>query len=258
MNTNVPKTPKYLTAIEKERYKILGLDPRSPAADFSRTPILIPKSIAMMKVRSQDNLNRKGSYETDVYNSRSSWHEPSILLGNNADVEFLPDFASKRLKQLDSETRAELNIREKPESDTDSSVFVSEEDITVIKNTKSKITNDRSSLVTDEQTFTSIDKRGDSTSKQNDCEDVIEENMRTMQIKDDNKIKIWHDSMVPEENVPGKVEEKEIREAEKMQKKEDIEGNVKKVPKIDVKFKSDEKKIFSPNNYDNEVLKVNL
>lgn len=290
LDTDVTKTPKNLTVIEKERYRILGLDPRSPAADFSRTPILVPKSLALMKARSQDNLTRKGSYETDVYNPRNSWQETSISL-DNADIQLLPDIASKRLKELDSETQAELNILDihEPDSDdSDSSVF-EEEDITVIKNINIKITNDRS-LVTDEWTFTTIDKREDSADKQNNHKDVIEQNMRAMQIKDDNKIKIWHDSSVSKKNVPSEMEQKEIQEniegelfqeeilrksimhneysanntsplksvkMENIQKKEDVEDNIKKIPKTDVKLKSDEKKIYSPDSkYGNEVPKV--
>lgn len=286
-DTNIETTPRKLTAIEKERYRILGLDPRSPAADFNRTPILLPKSLALLKARSQDNLNRKGSYETDVYNPRNSWQERSILL-SDSEIELLPDIASKRLKQLNSETRAELNILNVPVSDTDSSVFGSEENITVIKNSKSKSTNDRS-LITDEQTFAATDKREDNTNKQNDRMDVIEQNMRTMRTKDDNKIKIWHDAVASEEQVPSrKVKEEEIREnierelsqedvlkenltldeyttkntsPSKLMKianvpKKEVEENMRKILKTDV-IKSDEKKVFSPDNkYGNEVPKV--
>ncbi|XP_014479632.1 PREDICTED: uncharacterized protein LOC106746956 [Dinoponera quadriceps] len=286
LNATVVKTPKNLTAIEKERYRILGLDPRSPAADFNRTPILIPKSLAMIKARSQDNLNRKGSYETDVYNPRNSWQEASISL-DNTEIQLLPDIASKRLRELDSETRAELNIFHIPDSDFDSSVFTSEEDLTVIKNSKFKITNDKS-LITSERTLTTTDKREGSTSGQNDYKDVIEENMKAIRIKDDNKIKIWHDSSISEESVLSKVEEEEVREnikgelsqkkmlkedicdehtaknsspsklinIENIQKKEDVGENVRKILKSDVKFKSDEKKIFSPDSkYSNEAPK---
>ncbi|XP_011154737.2 uncharacterized protein LOC105192359 [Harpegnathos saltator] len=280
-DTNIAKTPKNLTAIEKERYRILGLDPRSPAADFNRTPILIPKSLAMLKARSQDNLNRKGSYDTDVYNPRNSWQETSISL-DNTEIQLLPDIASKRLKQLDSETRAELNILDISKSDSDSSIFVSEEDLTVIKNSDLKLTNDRS-LVTDEGT--AIDKQEDNMDKQNDREDVIEQNMKSMRIKDDNKIKIWHDSSISEENVISKekkegrkkIEREPSREEilkenifdeytvknislskptkmENNQKEEDGE-NIDKILKTDVKLKS-EKKIFSPDSkYGNEVVK---
>ncbi|XP_032672926.1 uncharacterized protein LOC116844904 [Odontomachus brunneus] len=290
LDTNVAKTPKNLTLIEKERYRILGLDPRSPAADFSRTPILVPKSLALLKARSQDNLNRKGSYETDVYNPRNSWQETSISL-DNTEMQLLPDIASKRLKELDSKTQTELNILDIHESDSDNSdsnVFVNEEDVTVIKNTNIKMTNNRS-LVTDKWTFTEIDKQEDSKDKQNDYKDVIEQNMRSMQIKEDNKIKIWHDSSVSEKNVPSEIEQKEIQEniegelfreeilkenimhdeylvnsispskfikIENIQKKEDVGGDIKKIPKTDAKLKSDEKKIYSPDSkYCNEVPK---
>lgn len=239
-----------------------------------------------MKARSQDNLNRKGSYETDVYNPRNSWQETSISL-DNAEIHLLPDIASKRLKELNSETQAVLNIldiHKFDSDDSDSSVFVNQEDVTVIKNTKLKMTSDKS-LVTDEWTFTATDNQEDNADKQNDHKNIVEQSMMAMQIKDDNKIKIWHDSSVSKKNVPGKMKEEEIQEnneekeilrkntihmedpandtsssksikIENIQKKENVGGNTKRTPKTDVKLPLDEKKIYNPDKYGNEGSKV--
>ncbi|CAK9811258.1 hypothetical protein ANTPLA_LOCUS6953 [Anthophora plagiata] len=107
-NTKVPSTftvnniidKKLLTAIGKERYDILGLDPRSPAADFDRTPILMPKSIERLKARSQESLHRRGSYDTDIFYPRFSYCEMSSEF-NVTEIQALPDLATCAMKKLD-------------------------------------------------------------------------------------------------------------------------------------------------------------
>ncbi|XP_043250475.1 uncharacterized protein LOC122396290 [Colletes gigas] len=106
-NTDSPVTPtvnnlnviKRMTSIEKERYDILGLDPRSPAANFDRTPILPPKSIQRLKARSQECLHRQGSYETDVLYPRLSYCE-MLSQFNIPEIQALPDLTAERIEAL--------------------------------------------------------------------------------------------------------------------------------------------------------------
>ncbi|XP_046741748.1 uncharacterized protein LOC124408672 [Diprion similis] len=82
------------TLVDELRYRIFGLDPRSPAADFSRTPILSPKSIRRLKARSFENLNRRDSYfELNIpRHTRLSYCETTTE-GYIAEVLALPDIA---------------------------------------------------------------------------------------------------------------------------------------------------------------------
>ncbi|XP_015429272.1 PREDICTED: uncharacterized protein LOC107185998 isoform X2 [Dufourea novaeangliae] len=90
---------RVFTPIEKERYNVLGLDPRSPAADFDRTPILIPKSIALLKARVQESLHRRGSYNTDVLTPKFSYCETSSEF-SIPEIQALPDLAMCKIRSL--------------------------------------------------------------------------------------------------------------------------------------------------------------
>ncbi|XP_076761798.1 uncharacterized protein LOC143429861 [Xylocopa sonorina] len=90
---------KLVNEIEKERYDILGIDPRSPAADFDRTPILAPKSLMRLKARSQERLHRQGSYDADMYNQKFSYCEMSSQF-DITEVQALPDLATCAIKSL--------------------------------------------------------------------------------------------------------------------------------------------------------------
>ncbi|XP_053985174.1 uncharacterized protein LOC128879761 [Hylaeus volcanicus] len=86
-----------MSTIERERYEILGIDPRSPAANFDRTPILEPKSLQRLRARSQLCLRRDGSYETDVLNSNFSYCE-TLSPFHIPEIQALPDLLENRLK----------------------------------------------------------------------------------------------------------------------------------------------------------------
>ncbi|CAL7938837.1 unnamed protein product [Xylocopa violacea] len=88
-----------ITDIEKDRYDILGIDPRSPAADFDRTPILAPKSLMRLKARSQERLHRQGSYDADMYDQKFSYCEMSSQF-DITEVQALPDLATCAIKSL--------------------------------------------------------------------------------------------------------------------------------------------------------------
>ncbi|XP_071581388.1 uncharacterized protein [Temnothorax nylanderi] len=265
-NANVAKSSKVITPIDKERFIILGLDPRSPAADFDRTPILMPRSLALIKARSQENLSRRGSYETDIYNPKNSRQETSTSLSISEIL--LSNTASETLKTPDTEKQDKSHTTS--QYDSDLSISKSEKEITVIKN--SKFTNVKEkSLISDERTV-AIDNEEDNkdeTEKQNVCEN-IESNTW---MKDDDKIKLWHDSLSSEESVSGKEDQKElsqekvsredviitfdkyttistslklIKTKEDFRKRGDIKGNKKKNAKVDVKL--NEEKVFTPEN----------
>lgn len=194
------KSSKVIMSIDRERFVVLGLDPRSPAADFDRTPILMPKSLALLKARSQENLSRRGSYETDIYNWNNSRQEISTSL-SIPEIRSLSDTITESVKKLDMDDHDEPHSTS--QSDSDLSIFKSGQEITVIKNPKYK-DGKKESLISDEQTV-AIDNEND-TNKQDDHKN-IESNTK---VRDDDKIKLWHDSLSSEESVSGKEDEKEL------------------------------------------------
>ncbi|XP_012057059.1 PREDICTED: LOW QUALITY PROTEIN: uncharacterized protein LOC105620163 [Atta cephalotes] len=200
-NVNVAKSSKIITPIDKERFIILGLDPRSPAADFDRTPILMPKSLALIKARSQENLSHKGSYEVDIYNPKNSCQKIDTAI--NIPETRLSDTASESLKALD--TKEQNGVSSTSLYNSDLNISKSEKEITVIRNLK-YISEQRKLLISDKQ-IVAIDNEEDKnkTEKQDDCEN-IESNTK---IRDDDKIKLWH-SLSSEKCVSGKKDEKKL------------------------------------------------
>lgn len=249
----------------------MGLDPRSPAADFERTPILVSKSLALIKARSQEHLNRKGSYETDVYNPDSP---------GNLEVS-LSRSIPELLSNVASEIRAKLNLAQPNESDTiksessDDEVFESdEEEMTVINNPRFK-KRQEASLNSSEQTVTIDEKE---STKSDNCDKNTESNTKTSKHpSSDDKIKVWHDSSLSsEKELSGKKEIESIIEklprgktsreeimitfdecttistsvktikAEGCHKADEVEDEKRKNIKSDSKFTLSEKKIFTP------------
>lgn len=264
----------------------MGLDPRSPAADFDRTPILMPKSLVLIKARSKETLSRRGSYESDIYNPTNSHREINTTF--NIPKIQVSDTASETPETLDMETQNESHILcTSQQSDTNVSVIESEEEITVIKNPNCKSEMEKSLILGEQTVTTGEEKNKDDTDEKDNCKD-IEHNMKTMHIKDGNKIEVWHDSVSLEENITGKKEKENIVEKllqkkatrediiimfdecavistlpkpikieEDCQKKGDI-AERKKSMKIDATVLSNEKKIFNPENkmHGTEMLKV--
>ncbi|XP_031838314.2 uncharacterized protein LOC116429467 [Nomia melanderi] len=97
VNTSMNK--KKVSPIDDERYNILGLDPRSPAADFDRTPMLKPKSMNLLKARLQESLHRRGSYDTDILYPRFSYCE-TLSEYNIPEIQALPDLTMCKVKPL--------------------------------------------------------------------------------------------------------------------------------------------------------------
>lgn len=258
-NTNVTKSLKEITPIEKERFLILGLDPRSPAADFDRTPILLPRSLALIKARSQEQLCRRGSYETDIYDPKNTCQKTCTSL-SIPEIRLSSDTISENVKSpLDMEKQNGPLSTSQYDSDLSISKNLSEKEITVIKNPE--YSNEKEeSLISDEQTIV-IEKDKDEIEKQDDCENI----KSNMGVKDEDKFKLWHDSLSSEENVSYKEDWKELSQEEAsredviitfdkyttistplkdFRKKGDIKG--KKRNSKDVKC--NEEKFFTPEN----------
>ncbi|KYM94726.1 hypothetical protein ALC62_14707 [Cyphomyrmex costatus] len=220
-NVNITRSSKVITPIDKERFIILGLDPRSPAADFDRTPILMPKSLALIKARSQENLSRRGSYETDVYNPKNSRQKIDTAI--NILETRLSDTALESLKVLDTEKQDGVHGTSVYNSNL--SISKSEKEITVIKNPK--YMSEEISLISDEQIATLYNEEDKDETEKQDCENI----KSSTKIRNDDKIKLWHDSLSPEKSISD------------FRKKGDTKGK-KKNTKIDV----NEEKVFTPEN----------
>jgi len=221
-NINDKKYLKAFTIIDRERYNILGLDPRSPAADFDRTPILIPKSLAKLKARSQENLIRKGSYDIDIYSPKVLCQEINSAY-DIPEIQSLPDTPLKHSEILNMEKYEEPDISSTFQSHSDS-MTISKSEIEVTENLKFEgFENREKELISNEQTIASEDdKEEDNMDKQNNYKD-IEHTIGRMRIEDissshakqslqdhDDKIKVWQDSSSLEKSESGKEEKKNI------------------------------------------------
>ncbi|KAG7197198.1 hypothetical protein KM043_007276 [Ampulex compressa] len=190
---NVTKYPKTITDVHKERYEILGLDPRSPAADFDRTPILMPRSLASMRARSQESLHRRGSYEADIFSPRYSYCEVASSF-NIPIIQALPDLASNVIKSLNiMDTVVDQKSNESGSSRSDSSSSIEtisdSDEVTVIKNLEAEFTKPNIPISSEE--MCDIENKIAALCKQNT------HNFSPDQTND--KIKIWRDSMLSED-----------------------------------------------------------
>ncbi|KOC68474.1 hypothetical protein WH47_10714 [Habropoda laboriosa] len=165
-----------LTAISKDRYDILGLDPRSPAADFDRTPILMPKSMESLKARSQENLHRRGSYDTDVYYPRFSYCEMSSQF-NVPEIQALPDLATCVIKNLDL-VKDDCNDKC---SESESCSSHSSRSENVSENDKELEEEDEIQMISDQDNY-------------NDT--CVNKNTEQKEICVNDVIKVWRDSLV--------------------------------------------------------------
>ncbi|XP_076160266.1 uncharacterized protein LOC143143169 [Ptiloglossa arizonensis] len=173
-------TEKLITSIEKERHSILGLDPRSPAADFDRTPILMPKSIQRLKARSQEYLHRRGSYETDVFQSKFVYCEMLSQL-NVLEIQALPDLAINAIQSsnlLKTNYSNRLNESDLSHSDDSSKI-----------ETNSNIGGNQ----------IKSEDENEIISEQNNHNDVCttnSEQQKEIHINNNDTVKVWRDSLV--------------------------------------------------------------
>lgn len=131
-----------MNSIERERFEVLGLDPRSPAADFNRTPILKPKSMQRLRARYLQSLRKQGSYDTDVCPPTISYCEMSSQFVTVPEIQVLPDL-SKCLAESLNFTNAncddhlnESNSSGSSHSSRTETISINGEKTTVIENLK--------------------------------------------------------------------------------------------------------------------------
>ncbi|XP_006612943.1 uncharacterized protein LOC102672797 isoform X2 [Apis dorsata] len=224
---------KIITDIEKERYNILGLDPRSPAADFDRTPILMPKSIERLRARSQECLHRQGSYDTDIFYPKFSYCEMSSQF-NVTEVQVLADLDTSAVNSLHSViTDSDDKLNEPESSYSNDSVktnFISEIE---------KELEDQSEV--------------QSILEQNNCNDNnIKKNAEQKCIINNDIIKIWRDSLILDT-----FEESELNESDNVQEVTEKMSQINKEEVI-ITFDNDNTKDLIPKliNSENEKTKV--
>ncbi|OAD52900.1 hypothetical protein WN48_11146 [Eufriesea mexicana] len=200
---------KIISAIEKERYEILGLDPRSPAADFDRTPILMPKSIERLRARSRECLHRRGSYDTDIFYPKFVYCEMSSQF-NVTEVQALPDLTTSVAKSLNLISDCHDKSSE-PESPCSSQSSRTE--------CTSEIGNNE---LEDQDEFQNI-------SEQDNSNDILAERdteQKKMCATDNDIIKVWRDSILLEN-----PQKSEINESNNT---EDVEKNISQIAKEEV------------------------
>ena len=220
-----------ITSIEKERLAILGLDPRSPAADFHRTPLLNPKSIERLRARSQECLYRRGSYEADVSYSRFSYCEMSSQF-TVPEIQALPDLAAC--------------APESPDLGDDFDDRSGESD---------------SSMSSQSSGTETISGSGDSSCSEVFVSEVAQP--KEAPAADNDTIKVWRDSLVLEDN-PSETESTDSDEIQIIHEKilevlqevefqsdmnnAEVTGKRRMPVKSEIKIVADEKKIFNSND----------
>lgn len=179
--------------------KTLGLDPRSPATDFDRTPILKPKTLEMEKISSEENLNR---HEIKIKPSRLSYCETK----NSSDIieiNALPDVVTN-LNNSQNSTNEVIETSCTSNSGTNNSI------VTILRNKneaslQNSITSSSSSDCSLE--IENIESKSENfEAKLIADSDKIIDNVLNIAMKDfenkineaENKIKIWRDTLSPE------------------------------------------------------------
>nr|XP_003703443.1 PREDICTED: uncharacterized protein LOC100879228 [Megachile rotundata] len=173
---------KKLSPIEKERYEVLGIDPRSPAANFDRTPILMPKSLELLKARSREDLHKQGSYETDIFYPKFAYCEMSSEF-SIPEIQALPDLATCTTKCLD------LN-------DTDDGARSNESETS-----HSSCSPEIEKVSEDGEKLLESQNETQTTLREDNCNDVyIKKDIEELNVcnneNDNDTIKIWRDTMV--------------------------------------------------------------
>ncbi|XP_034181595.1 uncharacterized protein LOC117605001 isoform X2 [Osmia lignaria lignaria] len=245
---NNANSKQKISPIQKERYKILGIDPRSPAASFDRTPILMPKSMARLKARSREDLHRQGSYDTDMFYPKFSYCEMSSEY-SVPEIQALPDLTTCTAKSLDlNETEHEDTSSESESSDSICSFEIE----TVPENGEEPLENQSEIQI---------------TLKQNNSSDVYikkDVESKELSVNDNGTIEIWEDTVVLDnEDVIITFDDNSITKdmlSLKLSKSENatVKGDTPvKRKKVKSDIKMDEKKVFSSNDKnDSESIKT--
>ncbi|XP_078038493.1 uncharacterized protein LOC144470824 [Augochlora pura] len=254
--------------IEEERYNVLGIDPRSPAADFDRTPMLRPKSMELLLARHKENLLRRGSYETDVLHPRFSYCETSSEF-NIPEIQVLPDLATCKVLTSD--------------------LFNNEIDN---RFNDSETSSNHSSKTETDYGETQMDSEREDENKiaKDDCNDDIKKSTQHKETTAGDTIKVWADALVSDNpNKSDSTKSQDIHVDEKMsqlskqeviitfdddsivkdtlsqklskceinKKRVDVTKMKKKTLKLETKITTEEKKIFNCNDKNgNENIKI--
>lgn len=178
--------------------KILGIDPRSPAVDFDRTPILKPKSLEIEKAFSQENLNIN-THEIKMKPSRLSYCETTDST-NILEVNVLPDITDLNNSQ---KSVTEISCTSNSGNLSNNSV------VTVLRNrNETSLDNSLESSSSDcPLEIETIEGKGENFEDKLIADsDKMIDNVLNMAMKGfenkiseaENKIKIWRDTMSPE------------------------------------------------------------
>ncbi|XP_076643785.1 uncharacterized protein LOC143354014 isoform X2 [Halictus rubicundus] len=260
-------TERAYTPIQEERYSVLGIDPRSPAADFNRTPMLTPASMNLLKARHRENLRRRCSY-TDAFYPRFSYCETSSQF-NIPEIQALPDLSMCKVRSLNlmnneidgklnesdtssnrsSQTEADSENKEVESGSEDESKTISDSCNDVKQNTKHKEVH-----ATDSDTIKIwrdpliLDESAESDSTESQDEEKISQLPK--EEKDEEKI-----SQLPKEEVIITFDDDSVAKlslklskCENDKRRADINKKKKKVFKPETKIMVDEKKIFNFND----------
>ena len=182
------------------RQKMLGLDPRSPAVDFDRTPILKPKSLESAESRSQENLY------TSIYDikmpSRLSYCETTNSF-EIPEINALPDVVAN----LNNSENSPKNLFDSSSSSSTETVSNCSA-VTVLNNGKENSPDSSfSSSFSDSYNSPKMEARSENLEVKlvADTENIID-NVLLTAMKDvehkfkeaENKIKIWRDTLSPD------------------------------------------------------------
>ncbi|XP_048264007.1 uncharacterized protein LOC100647341 isoform X1 [Bombus terrestris] len=242
---DIPLTPttsnlnneKVITDIEKERFNILGLDPRSPAANFDRTPILMPKSIKRLRARSQEFLHRAGSYDTDIFYPKFSYCETSSQF-NVTEVQALPSLTATDVKSLNSVINDCDNKSKSPELlySSHSSGNESTSAIEIFASAKEELEDQNEfQRISGQNKFNGVCVKKD-----------IEEKKTCVTSND--IIKVWRDSLI--------LDESQALETSELDNVQIIEEKIAQVSKEEVIITFDDDNIAKLANFESEKTKI--
>lgn len=192
------------TPVAELRYKILGIDPRSPAADFDRTPILTSRSMIRMRARSQENLARRDSLaELGIGNPARLSYCETMTVENIPEVLALPDIMLNLNKAKNMDVTMDTSDQyDSCTSSSDESVETisdeSREEITVVLNPKIKATQEATA-----SSFGSSIEKIEDTFPADNVDRVLSIAARAGDKREqaaelDKKITVWRDSVTPE------------------------------------------------------------
>lgn len=219
--------PEYLTpvvkieeapAMDTPQMLINRLDPRSPAADFDRTPILKPKS--PKRNGPHENQNNSMECTTEVLNPQLAYCETTTDF-NISEIQVLPEIVSEQpsdlKKRLDLDDEFNTSIDDCLFAKCSSDESDSDGQLTVIPNLKAIKTDEKLSSTHEimNEELTGADK--ETKTVKEDLEIIT--NISTLinkrtKVDTEEKIRIWRDSMSPDlveepkpKNVTSKPEE---------------------------------------------------